>query len=86
MKTFILSYLTSVVLMSLYWLPSLKAAPLEVIPRVCIYAGFPLAIVLSIIVIAVSSLVKGSRQVTSKSPAIVEHEEQKMQLIEKKVA
>ncbi|MBU2512206.1 hypothetical protein KJ966_12775 [bacterium] len=86
MKTFIFSYVVSVTLVSLYWLPSIIADPLQTIPRICIYLGYPLALLLSMTIIAVSGLIKSSKSATGGIPAIVGHEGQNAQLIEKQVA
>ncbi len=56
MKTFIISYLISVLPLIYAFFPSFQVAPIEAITRICFYMAFPLAIALSIMFIAVKHL------------------------------
>lgn len=64
MKTLAISYLTSVIAAIFIFLPSVTAAPLEVIPRICIYLGFPMSIIVAMILMMIGHLVgfPGSRK------------------------
>ncbi len=81
MRTLILSYLVSVVLIISASLPSIMAAPLEVIPRVSIYLGIPVAFLLSIVLLGINHLMGGSRVNTVSNSGM-----QSVQIVEKKVA
>ncbi|MBT3226344.1 MAG: hypothetical protein HOE30_22875 [Deltaproteobacteria bacterium] len=54
MKTFIFSYIASVLSIIFVSYPAVQAAPLDLIPRIFIYLGFPSAVVLSIAIMALS--------------------------------
>ena len=54
MKVFILSYISSVAMIILGFLPSVQAAPFEMIPRIALYFGVPSAFLLSIVVLAMA--------------------------------
>lgn len=54
MKTFIFSYLASVLSIFLIFYPSFQMAPFEVVPRILIYFGFPCAVVLSIMMMTLN--------------------------------
>lgn len=53
MKTFIFSYLVSVLPLIYAFLPSFQVSPFEAIARICFYLAFPLAIALSLVIIAI---------------------------------
>jgi hypothetical protein len=56
MKTFIFSYLVSVLTIVFASFSAVQAAPLDVIPRICFYFGLPSAVVLSIVIIVLNHL------------------------------
>ncbi len=86
MKTFIFSYLASVTAIILISLPAVKGAPLDIIPRVGFYFGFPLAIILSVIFLGILHLLENSKKVSGSEYEIAKAEEQQEPLIEKMVA
>ncbi|MFH2131867.1 MAG: hypothetical protein ABIK68_15950 [bacterium] len=49
MKGFIVSYITSVVLLVAVCFSSIQAAPMEILPRLIVYYSFPLAVSISIL-------------------------------------
>lgn len=53
MRLFIISYFAGVALMILGSLSSVMEAPLDIIPRICFYFGFPVAVLISMGVIFV---------------------------------
>ena len=61
MKTFIFSYLASVLTIVYASFPAVQAAPLDMIPRICIYFGFPSAVVLSAIILILNHFIELSR-------------------------
>jgi len=56
MKTFIFSYLISVLPLSFVVNPTLTVSPLEAIARICFYYGFPLAMVVSMVIVVLGHL------------------------------
>jgi hypothetical protein len=54
MKTFIFSYITSVMVMISASFSAMQAAPLDVIPRILFYFGLPSAVALSMVIIVLS--------------------------------
>jgi hypothetical protein len=54
MKTFIFSYIASVMVIIYASFPAVQAAPLDVIPRIAIYFGLPSAVALSMVIITLS--------------------------------
>ncbi|MBU2645001.1 hypothetical protein KKI24_09860 [bacterium] len=49
MKGFIVSYITSVVLLVAVCFSSILAAPMEILPRLIVYYSFPLAVSISLL-------------------------------------
>ncbi len=73
MKTFIISYIASVLTFIFASYPAVQAAPLEVIPRICVYFGFPAAVILTMVFIALSHILGLSRldvPITSGIPQV----------------
>ncbi len=58
MKTFIFSYIASVMAIIYASFPAVQAAPLDVVPRILIYFGLPSAIALSMVIIVLSYVIK----------------------------
>lgn len=56
MKLFSLSYIVSVLLITIASFPSVMAAPLDIFPRICFYFGLPGAVLLSIVFIVLDHL------------------------------
>jgi hypothetical protein len=57
MKTFLISYITSVLAIIFISYPSVEAAPFVIIPRVFFYYGFPMAVGVSIVALALAHLI-----------------------------
>ncbi len=53
MRTFIFSYIASITSLIFVNYPAIISAPLELLPRICVYFGLPLAVALSMVVILV---------------------------------
>lgn len=62
MKTFIISYISSVLVIVFLSFPAVKAAPLQIVPRIAFYYGFPMAIVVSMVGIALASMIGSPRR------------------------
>jgi|GEM_PF-4050899 len=60
MKTFIFSYLASVMAIIYASFPAVQAAPLDVVPRILFYFGLPSAVVLSMVIIVLSHVLRVS--------------------------
>ena len=56
MKTFIFSYLFSIVPLSIIFYPTFQVAPFEAVMRIGFYLGFPLAIAISLVVVALREI------------------------------
>lgn len=56
MKTFIFSYLISVLPLAYVVYPTLSASPVEAVARICFYYGFPMAMVISMVIVALGHL------------------------------
>lgn len=52
MRTFIFSYVISLIPLSIVFYPTLQVEPIEALTRIFFYLGFPLAIAVSILLIA----------------------------------
>jgi len=55
MKTFIISYIISLAALVYVWLPEVLTRPFHIIPRLAFYMAFPVAVLVSIILIVLGS-------------------------------
>ncbi len=82
MKTFLFSYIASVLGAVLFFLPSVKAAPLEILPRIFFYLGFPMAVFVSMILMVLLYLAgfpgyrKNTERIVVKSAQSGDHLEE----------
>jgi cell division protein FtsX len=56
MKGFVISFLTSIVILTAVFFPSIQAAPMEIMPRILVYLSFPLAVGLNMAYILLGHL------------------------------
>ena len=56
MRTFIVSYLVSVLPLIYIFLPSIQVSPVEAIVRICFYLAFPMAMALSLVIVSAKHL------------------------------
>lgn len=56
MKTFVMSYLVCVVPLIYAFFPTFQVAPVDAIVRICFYLAFPLAMGLSLVIVAARHL------------------------------
>jgi len=62
MKIFVFSYVVSVISLISVFHSTVQAAPLETIGHILVYAGFPSAIVLSLILVVLGYFIGTSKQ------------------------
>ena len=86
MKTLILSYISSITLIVLVSLPAVKAAPLDMIPRIGVYLGVPSAVLLSILVLAVQHIIQKGKDETNPETILMASKKQLRPFNERKIA
>jgi len=75
MKAFVISFITSIVILTAVFFPSIQAAPMEIMPRILVYLAFPMAVSLNIAYILFGHLMSwvGSRDHTGQMQQQLTH-------------